>query len=73
MPDETVFAVVHSCGHSRNHDLSANPIAERAGFARLLAWTLCDNCSRPAADNTALTRHSPKVDEPADRPLTAGR
>ena len=48
MSEQTVFSVHHSCGHDRRHDLSANPAVERAGFARLLAWTPCDDCSLPA-------------------------
>ena len=48
MSEQTVFSVHHTCGHDRRHDLSAKPAIERAGFARLLAWTPCDDCSLPA-------------------------
>jgi hypothetical protein len=72
MPDKTVFTVVHTCGHNRNHDLSAKPPAERAGFARLLAWTPCDSCSRPDED-TEQGRRNTEVDGAADRPLATGR
>jgi hypothetical protein len=72
MPDKTVFTVVHSCGHNRDHDLSVKPASERAGFARLLAWTPCDNCSRPAED-TGQASLNIEVDGAADRPLATGR
>ena len=72
MPDKTVFTVIHNCGHNRNHDLSAKPPAERAGFARLLAWTPCDNCSR-SADDTEKGMPDTEVDGAADRPLATGR
>ena len=72
MPDTTVFTVVHSCGHNRSHDLSVKPAAERAGFARLLAWTPCDNCSRGPED-TGEARPDTEVDGTADRPVTTGR
>ena len=72
MPDQTVFIVVHTCGHNRSHDLSAKPPAERVGFARLLAWTPCDNCSR-SADDTKQARLNTEVVGAADRPLATGR
>lgn len=72
MPDQTVFTVVHTCGHNRSHDLSGKPRAERAGFARLLAWTPCEDCSRPAED-TEQARLNTEVDGAADRPLATGR
>jgi hypothetical protein len=71
MSNETAFSVHHSCGHDRLHDLSSKPALERAGFARLLAWTPCDDCS--------LGARSPRGDEPGDpseprrRRLCAGR
>jgi hypothetical protein len=51
MPTETAFTVHHSCGHDQRHDLSSKPCAERVGFARLLAWTPCGDCSHSADDD----------------------
>jgi hypothetical protein len=71
MSEQTVFSVHHSCGHDRRHDLSAKPEVERAGFARLLAWTPCDDCSLPAS-----SPEQAETDDAGDTPshrLCSGR
>ena len=71
MPENTVFTVVHSCGHSLSHDLSPKPPTERAGFARLLAWTPCEICR--SADDTEEARRSTEVVRDAHRRLRTAR
>lgn len=72
MGGKAAFTVVHSCGHSWSHDLSAKPGAERSGFARLLAWTPCDKCSGLTRDSEEST---PALETEAvpDRSLATGR
>lgn len=72
MGHDTAFTVVHTCGHRRSHDLSMKPAAERAGFARLLAWTACDTCS-PSHGDTDEATDDPEANGSLDRPITTRR
>lgn len=72
MGDKAAFTVVHSCGHSWSHDLSAKLAAERSGFARLLAWTPCDKCSGLTRDSQESTP-DPEVEEAPDPSLVTER
>lgn len=72
MGDKAAFTVAHSCGHSWSHDLSAKPAAERSGFARLLAWTPCDSCSRLTRQSDESTP-GPEVEAAPGRSLATGR
>ncbi|MFE3645892.1 hypothetical protein ACFXOM_33795 [Streptomyces sp. NPDC059169] len=44
MAVRTTWNVVHTCGHSVDHDLSNRPADKRAGFARWLGGRDCTDC-----------------------------
>ncbi|MCX2969461.1 MULTISPECIES: hypothetical protein [Streptomyces] len=44
MAVRTTWNVVHTCGHSVDHDLSNRPADKRAGFARWLGGRVCTDC-----------------------------
>ncbi|MEU8924208.1 hypothetical protein AB0D10_25240 [Kitasatospora sp. NPDC048545] len=44
MAVKTVWTVEHACGDSVEHDLSARPADQRAGYARWLAGRSCKDC-----------------------------
>lgn len=63
MADRAV-TVTHSCGHVESHDLSARPVGERSGFARLMGWLPCGAC---------IDRDSRRCSHPEGRERREGR
>ncbi|MBT2509199.1 hypothetical protein J7I98_25610 [Streptomyces sp. ISL-98] len=50
MAVRTTWNVVHTCGHSVDHDLANRPADKRAGFARWLSGRDCTDCWKASRD-----------------------